>query len=178
MTWPPTYNPQYVPSAGAEHWDARLETMDPAERDEVILDKLRGQLRYAWDQSGFYREFWKDAPVDPADIRNLEEFARLREPANLLYEEIITEIVDEERGVGDEGPREAGAGHIYVVRSVLHVKAWSRECPVSRLRGRRAYAVPAPTPMLRDVRSPRPPARCVRLAIGGGAPARDDGGRS
>lgn len=108
----------------------------------------------------------------------LEEFARLREPGNLLYEEIITEIVDEERGVGDEGPREAGAGHIYVVRSVLHVKAWSRECPVSRLRGRRAYAVPAPTPMLRDVRSPRPPARCVRLAIGGGAPARDDGGRS
>ena len=77
MTWPPQYDPTYIPNQDAEHWDARLETMDPAERDEVILDKLQGQVRYAWEQSGFYREFWKDAAADPANIRSLEEFARL-----------------------------------------------------------------------------------------------------
>ena len=77
MAWPPTYDPTYVPPDGAEHWDERLETMLPHERDEIILDKLRGQVSYAWERSGFYREFWRDAPVDPADIRSLEEFAQL-----------------------------------------------------------------------------------------------------
>ena len=77
MSWPPQYDPAYIPSRDAEHWDARLETIDPAARDRVILEKLQGQVRYVWEQSGFYREFWKDAPVDPANIRSLEEFAQL-----------------------------------------------------------------------------------------------------
>ena len=77
MNWPTQYDPTYVPSRDSEHWDARLETMDPAERDGEILEKLRGQVRYAWEKSGFYREFWKDAPVDPANVRSLEEFAQL-----------------------------------------------------------------------------------------------------
>ena len=77
MPWLPTYDAAYRPEADAEHWDARLETMPPAERDVVILEKLRGQVRYAWERSGFYREFWRDAPVDPGNIRSLEEFARL-----------------------------------------------------------------------------------------------------
>ncbi len=77
MSWPPQYDSEYVPGPDAEHWDARLETMDPAERDGLILQKLQGQVRYAWERSGFYREFWRDAPVDPAHIQSLEEFARL-----------------------------------------------------------------------------------------------------
>ena len=80
MNWPPKYDPAYLPNPDAEHWDYRLETMDPAERDEVILDKLQGQVRYAWEHSGFYREFWQDAPVDPANLRSLEEFARPAHP--------------------------------------------------------------------------------------------------
>ena len=49
----------------------------PHQRDEIILDKLRGQVSYAWENSGFYREFWRDGAVDPANIRSLEEFAQL-----------------------------------------------------------------------------------------------------
>ena len=75
--WPPIYDAGYVPDARAEHWDTRRETMPAAERDGVILEKLRGQVRYAWENSGFYRDFWSDAPVDPANIRSLAEFARL-----------------------------------------------------------------------------------------------------
>ncbi len=77
MTWPPKHDTAYVPHHDAEHWNARLETMPPAERDALILDKLRGQVWYAWEHSGFYREFWRDAPVDPDNIRSLEEFALL-----------------------------------------------------------------------------------------------------
>ena len=65
------------PDADGEHWDARMETMPPAERDGIILEKLRGQVRYAWERSGFYQEFWRNAPVDPGNIRSLEEFAQL-----------------------------------------------------------------------------------------------------
>ena len=65
-SWPPKYDATYVPRDDDEHWDARLETMPPVQRDSVILERLRGQVRYAWEHSGFYREFWRDAPVDPA----------------------------------------------------------------------------------------------------------------
>ena len=74
MDWPPQYDPGYMPHPDAEHWDARLETMAPAERDALILDKARRQVGYAWERSGFYREFWRDAPVDPANLRSLEGF--------------------------------------------------------------------------------------------------------
>ena len=77
MPWPPKYDPDYRPDPAAEHWDRRLETMPPAERDAVILEKLQGQVRYAWENSGFYREFWRDAPADPANLGSLAEFARL-----------------------------------------------------------------------------------------------------
>ncbi len=77
MLWPPRYDPAYIPAADEEHWDRKLETMHPAERDTAILEKLQGQIRYAWEHSGFYREFWRDAPVDPANIRSLDEFAQL-----------------------------------------------------------------------------------------------------
>ena len=77
MSWPPKYDLSYVPPSSVEHWDNRLETMPPQERDVVILEKLRGQVRYAWERSGFYREFWDDAPVDPANLQSLAEFAQL-----------------------------------------------------------------------------------------------------
>jgi phenylacetate-CoA ligase len=75
--WPPQYDSAYVPDSSAEHWNPQLETMPPAERDAVILERLSGQVRYAWQHSGFYREFWQDSPVDPSNIRSLEEFAQL-----------------------------------------------------------------------------------------------------
>ena len=43
--------------------------------------------------------------------------------SDLLHELIVAEVIDEERGSGDEGARESGASHIQMVRDVLHVEA-------------------------------------------------------
>ena len=77
QAWPPQYPPEYVPSADQEHWSPELETMPTEKRDGIILAKLREQVRYAYENSGFYRDFYADAPVDPGNLRSLEEFAQL-----------------------------------------------------------------------------------------------------
>ena len=77
QAWPPQYPPEYAPSADQEHWSPELETMRPGQRDGIILAKLREQVRYAYENSGFYRDFYADGPVDPENLRSLEEFAQL-----------------------------------------------------------------------------------------------------
>ena len=77
MDWPPSYDPHYTPPTDSEYWDERVETMDPADRDRLILDKLRQQVRYAFERSSFYRELYSEAGVDPANLRSFEEFRRL-----------------------------------------------------------------------------------------------------
>ncbi len=77
MEWPPVYPRSYLPPHDAEYWDADLETMPPERRDGLILEKLRHQLRHVYENSGFYREFYRNAPVDPANIGSLEEFSQL-----------------------------------------------------------------------------------------------------
>jgi len=77
MEWPPRYPTQYVPPVDAEYWSPDLETMPPAQRDGVILEKLRRQVRYAYAHSGFYQEFYRDVPCDPANIRSFKEFTQL-----------------------------------------------------------------------------------------------------
>ncbi len=75
--WPPQYPATYVPPSDQEHWSRELETMPPEKRDGIILTKLREQVRYAFRNSGFYREFYANAPVDPENLLSLEEFAQL-----------------------------------------------------------------------------------------------------
>jgi phenylacetate-CoA ligase len=50
--------------------------MDPAARADVVLAKLRAQVRYAWERSPFYRRRWEDAGVSPDDLRELADLAR------------------------------------------------------------------------------------------------------
>ena len=76
-TWPPRYSASYVPAPGDEYWSRELETMPPEKRDAVILSKLREQVRYVLRNSGFYREFYSGAPVDPENLDSLDEFAQL-----------------------------------------------------------------------------------------------------
>ena len=52
--------------------------MAPAERDSHILNKLQNQVRYVYQNSDFYQEFYKDSAVDPANISSLVEFSQLR----------------------------------------------------------------------------------------------------
>ena len=77
MEWPPQYSDNYRPSPDQEYWSAELETMPPAERERHILTKLQSQVRYVFENSGFYQEFYKNLPVDPANLASLEEFAQL-----------------------------------------------------------------------------------------------------
>ena len=77
MEWPPKYHTDYHPSPEQEYWSRELETMSPADRDKTILAKLQAQVRYAYQNSGFYQEFYKDVKVDPTNLANLEEFAQL-----------------------------------------------------------------------------------------------------
>jgi phenylacetate-CoA ligase len=77
MEWPPNYDQHYLPPLDSEYWDPCLETMPPSEREQIILEKLRRQVRYAYTYSSFYQEFYRDAPVDPGNIHSLEEFALL-----------------------------------------------------------------------------------------------------
>ena len=53
--WPPPYDAFYRPPVAAEYWRPELECAEPAERDRHILDKLRHQLRWAWERSPFSR---------------------------------------------------------------------------------------------------------------------------
>ena len=75
--WPPQYLSDYIPPSDQECWSPELETMPPGQRDGIILDKLREQVRYVYRHSGFYREFYADVSVDPEDLRTLAEFAQL-----------------------------------------------------------------------------------------------------
>ena len=77
MDWPPQYDKSYLPPADREHWDPELETMDPDQRDALVLAKLREQVCYAHQHSPFYQELYKDSPVDPANIRSFDDFRQL-----------------------------------------------------------------------------------------------------
>ncbi|MFC7156924.1 phenylacetate--CoA ligase family protein [Halomarina halobia] len=43
----------------------------------MILEKINEQVRYAYENSGFYREYYEDVDVDPTDITSFEEFREL-----------------------------------------------------------------------------------------------------
>ena len=74
-TWPPEYDRTYCPKSDEPFWNRRVETMDMAEREQlVILPKLQAQLKYAYENSLFYKNKWDRAGVHPEDIRSLDDF--------------------------------------------------------------------------------------------------------
>ena len=77
MEWPPEYSDDFTPSRDQEYWSPELETMEPVNRDKHVLKKLQNQVKYVYQNSGFYQEFYKDTTVNPANISSLEEFSQL-----------------------------------------------------------------------------------------------------
>ena len=77
MEWPPEYSHDFTPSRDQEYWSPELETMEPVDRDKHVLKKLQNQVKYVYQNSGFYQEFYKDTTVNPANISSLEEFSQL-----------------------------------------------------------------------------------------------------
>jgi phenylacetate-CoA ligase len=50
--------------------------MDPEERAEIVLKKLRAQIAYAWERSPFYRRRWHASGVSPETLCTLDDLAR------------------------------------------------------------------------------------------------------
>ena len=76
--WPPVYDRSYVPSLDSKYWNQELETMDPEEREQkIILPKLQAQLKYAYENSPFYRKKWGKVGIKPEDVRSLADFEQI-----------------------------------------------------------------------------------------------------
>ena len=73
-SFPPRYDPDYVPGASSRYWFPVRETMPAAERERAILERLQALTRYAWEKAPFYRRKWEDAGFHPEHLRTLEDF--------------------------------------------------------------------------------------------------------
>jgi phenylacetate-CoA ligase len=73
-SFPPRFDPDYLPTAASRYWFPVRETMPPAERERAILGRLQALTRYAWDRSPFYRRKWDEAGFHPDQLRSLEDF--------------------------------------------------------------------------------------------------------
>jgi phenylacetate-CoA ligase len=73
-SFPPVYDPHYLPDPAARYWFARRETMPPAEREMAILARLQEVTRYAYRHAPFYRRKWDAAGFHPDKLKSLEDF--------------------------------------------------------------------------------------------------------
>ncbi|MBI2752279.1 MAG: phenylacetate--CoA ligase family protein [Betaproteobacteria bacterium] len=73
-SFPPAYDPDYLPDAQARYWFPRRETMPAAEREAAILKRLQQVTRYAYERAPFYRKKWDDAGFHPEELKSLEDF--------------------------------------------------------------------------------------------------------
>ncbi|MFP3283371.1 MAG: AMP-binding protein [Nitrososphaeria archaeon] len=55
---------------------SRIETMSYKELEEIQLRKVKAIVRYAYDNSPFYRRRWRAAGITPDDINTIDEFRR------------------------------------------------------------------------------------------------------
>ncbi len=74
--WPPRYDATYRPPNDGEYWRPDDECAPPAQRDALILAKLRAQIAWAWEKSAFYRRKWQAAGVGPQTLGTLADLAR------------------------------------------------------------------------------------------------------
>lgn len=73
-SFPPKFDPTYLPPAGSRYWFPKRETMPAADRDKAILERLKVVTRYAWDHSPMYRRKWEEAGFHPDQLKSLEDF--------------------------------------------------------------------------------------------------------
>jgi len=75
--WPSRYDDAYRPPDDQAYWFPRRETMDSAERDALVVERIREVMRWCWDRAPFYRRRWEDAGIHPEAIRSLDDFERV-----------------------------------------------------------------------------------------------------
>ena len=74
--WPPIYDSTYVPSNNSEYWNEEIETMDPGEREKLIAIKLKNQVEWAHQHSGFYQKVWGEAGFDPSQLKTIDDIKK------------------------------------------------------------------------------------------------------
>ena len=75
--YPTVYDNNYFPDADSPYWFPNRETMDPEQRAEKVLVRLREVMRYAYSTSNFYKRKWDDAGLNPEDITSWEAFEQV-----------------------------------------------------------------------------------------------------
>jgi phenylacetate-CoA ligase len=75
--FPPGYAEDYLPEPDSPYWFPERETMDPAERNAAVLERLREVMRYAYATSPFYRRKWDGAGLTPEDVTSFEAFEQV-----------------------------------------------------------------------------------------------------
>jgi phenylacetate-CoA ligase len=73
-SFPPKYDNSYLPDAKSKYWFPERETMDPAKRDHLILERLKEVTAYAYEHAPFYRNHWEQAGFHPDHLKSLEDF--------------------------------------------------------------------------------------------------------
>lgn len=73
-SFPPAYDQSYRPANDQEHWFPGRETMEPEQRDEFLLERVRQVMDHAWEKAPFYRRKWSEAGLEPGDITSWEDF--------------------------------------------------------------------------------------------------------
>jgi len=76
-TWPPEYRGDEVPDPAEPYWSRARETMAPDDRQELVLERLKLVVRYAFDHAPFYRRKWGEAGFEPGDLTSFEAFERI-----------------------------------------------------------------------------------------------------
>jgi phenylacetate-CoA ligase len=57
------------------YWDEERETMEPRDRERLILERIRHQLDYAYSELPFYRRHYDAHGFKPDQVRSLEDFS-------------------------------------------------------------------------------------------------------
>lgn len=59
-----------------QYWNEKKETMDPAERQGIILGLIQEQLNHVYENLPFYREFYDRQGFHPSQVQTLDDFTR------------------------------------------------------------------------------------------------------
>jgi len=73
-SFPPKYDELYFPPANSRYWFPQRETMPTAERDVLILERLKVVCDYAYTHAPFYQRKWDDAGFHPDHLKTLQDF--------------------------------------------------------------------------------------------------------
>lgn len=76
-SFPPKYDPNYLPDPKQRFWFPERETMASGDRDGAILKRIQEVMHYAYANAPFYRNKWDEAGIHPDHIRSLEDFERV-----------------------------------------------------------------------------------------------------